>query len=244
MNQQLQPFRLINERELIELHQRFIKALADWNEHQALFALSLHLNRTLPSLEYDSGYLFLSEIAEPIALLLTQDLSTLTHCLFGDTSDCFHPSSENQLTTLFNQLLGTQSLQRRKVEEKETRLREEWFYTGAPSLTVTLRGAHHSMTFCLHPQWVLQTLARPKEIPKPKSNLQDALASKVLHCQIELTPITLQLKDMLHLQVGDVIKTDHPLTSPLLINHEDQAICAVEIGTSNHYKSIQIASSL
>ena len=42
------------------------------------------------------------------------------------------------------------------------------------------------------------------------------------------------------LQVGDVIKTDHLLTSPLVLQHQKQTIAQVDIGENNHQKSIQI----
>ena len=100
------------------------------------------------------------------------------------------------------------------------------------------------MTLYLHPQWVLQALPPHEIVQKPTGNLHDALDPQLLHWHVELSPVSLQLEDMIRLQVGDVIRTDHPLTMPLLLKNNQQTVCHVEIGETNHYKSIQITSSL
>jgi len=244
MTDTIKPFRLINECEIKRLQQTIASNLSLWNEQYAMHALSLTLRAKCKPPQCDNYRLFITDTGQPVALLLTEDLSVLTHCLFGDLSECFNPISEIHLITLLNQLLGTESLQPQPVGKREGFIHETWFYKGAPTLRLTLSEAQYFLTVYLHPQWVLQALPKAKKIQKPKSDLQKALASQVLHCQIELAPLPLALNDVLQLQPGDVIKTDHPLSSLLLLNHQQQTICHVEIGANNYFKSIQIASSL
>src|SRR5690242_19402718 len=111
MNNQFKPFRLINRLESRKLEQGFANDLHVWNEQNALFPLSLSLNGQLEPDALDNGYLFVTE-QQTVALLPKQDLSALTHCLFGELSDCFKSISETQLIVLLKQVLGIQSLQR------------------------------------------------------------------------------------------------------------------------------------
>ena len=65
----------------------------------------------------------------------------------------------------------------------------------------------------LNPQWVLAAL--PKSITKkPITRLHEALSTQEVDLQVELTPLKLKLADIIRLHVGDVIKTDHPITEP------------------------------
>ncbi len=120
----------------------------------------------------------------------------------------------------------------------------EWFYSGSPSLAMNLNSGSHLMTLYLHPQWMMKKIARPMRSLKPKVHLEEALSNQRLQCQVDLTPLSLKLNDVINLRVGDVIKTDHKLTDSLLLKHKQQAICPVELGETNLFKSIQIASSL
>ena len=238
MSEKYEPFRLINCRELNELQQRVSQHLLLWNEQHALFPLSCHLscNPHQP----DQGYVLLTEHQEPIALLPEHYLSLIKSSLFGDPSDCFNTISETLLINLLNQLLGAQLIQ----QQSDTVHLDEWFYNGAPSLAMTLSGSGQSMTLYLHPHWVLNALPKHQLVQKPKDNLHEALEPQLLHWHVELNPVSLQLEDMIRLQVGDVIRTDHPLTTPLLLKNNQQTVCNVDIGETNLFKSIQITSSL
>ncbi|HBI21901.1 MAG TPA: hypothetical protein DDY37_04865, partial [Legionella sp.] len=46
--------------------------------------------------------------------------------------------------------------------------------------------------------------------------------------------------DMMSLQVGDVIKTEHRMTTPVTLTHQQHTVCHASIGATRSYKSIQI----
>lgn len=238
------PFRLVNSQEIKELQEGFAKNLQDWNDQHALFALSCSLSANPKPLQLDLGCLLISEGEHPVALFSQDGLSALKQCLFGDLSDCFNSISKNALTSLLSQMLETPSIKLQLINKSLGFKDTEWFYPGAPSLSLTLSLPCHSMIIYLHPQWVLKKLPLSKRTLKPKANLQEALADQLLQCQVDLIPISLKLNDVINLRVGDVIKTDHKLIDSLLLKHERQTVCQVEPGESNHFKSIQIASSL
>lgn len=244
MNDNFKPFRLINDREIKELQQSFSQSVLLWNEQYALFPLSCSLGRIPNTHHIDKGYVLGTEQKQPIALLTHFDLSTIKTCLFGDESECFDAISQPFFIGLLNQLLGTHSLEIQASDGTEAFRLKEWFYAGAPSLILTLKSAAQSMRLYLHPQWVLNALSPHETMQKSISHLCEALDPHVLRCQVDLNPVSLPLEDIIRLQVGDVIKTDHPLTAPLLLQQNQQTVCHVEIGEIDHYKSIQITSSL
>lgn len=237
MTIRFKPFRLINELELCQLEQDLSDALQAWNTEFALFPLSLKLDCNPKPLAITGGSVFAANDLA-VALLPEQNLSVLMHCLVGDVSDCFADISNSMFLTLLQHLLGAGLI------ENSTCVHDEWFYTGSPSLALTLRSGEYSLNIYLHPQWVLHALPRKEQLPKPKIPLQEALDSQVLHCQVELHPLTLQLDKLLRLKPGDVIKTDQSLATPMLLKHLQQTVCQATPGETNQFKSIQIVSSI
>ena len=209
------PYRLINRSELNALQQTVEQKLQVWNDAHALFPLSCTLTLIKP---------------KPAAIC---DLSIIKHSLFGDQSDCFNTLTQMLFNELLTQLPGIQSIP----------LQEDWFYKGSPSLTLTLINACGSMPLYLDSQWVLKNLPTCQSSTIPPVRLHEALASQDVVLHIELNPLPLKLADILRLQIGDVIKTDHPTTEPVKLTHQQQDICTVDIGESNQYKSIQITRS-
>ena len=240
MNIKIKPFRLINSQELEQLQHRFDNNLRLWNEEHALFALNCHLRCTHKIGQLDNEFVTLTEQDQPVALLAKHDFPAIKHCLFGDIADCFNTISETLSIKLLIQVLGLKWLQ----QETASPILNDWFYTGTPSLTLIVSGDTQSMTVYLHPQWVLDVLPKHPLINKSTDNLDDALETQLLLWHVDLNPVVLPLANMLQLQVGDVIRTDHPLTMPLLLKTEHQTLCQVDIGETNQYKSIQITSSL
>lgn len=241
MNATFKPYRLVNDLELGYLQQIFERKLQDWNKDHALHPLSCQLSRapacsphTPASRPLEDSRLPAASPQDPAFLFDKQDLSIIKHSLFGNQSDCFNTQANALFMTLINQLMGTPSLHDSQLEF------EDWFYSGTPSLTLTLKNSCGSMNIYLHPQWVLNALPSNDRIKKPTIPLQEALASQQLNVQVELKPMPLRLADIIRLQVGDVIKTDHPITEPAQLSHQQQSICSVEIGKSNSFKSIQI----
>lgn len=237
MTKRFKPFRLINELELRKLEQDLSNNLQVWNTEFALFPLSLKLDCNPKPQAVAGGSVFVAD-NQAVALLPEQNLSVLMHCLVGDLSDCFADISNSLFLTLLQRLFGTGLI------ENCASVHDEWFYTGSPSLALTLRSGEYSLNIYLHPQWVLHALPRNEQPSIPKIPLQEAFDSQVLHCQVELHPLTLQLDKLLRLKPGDVIKTDQSLATPMLLKHQQQTICQATPGETNQSKSIQIVSLL
>ena len=231
------PYRLINTTELTTLEQRFSTILMDWNQQYALFPLSCHLSCHPEPLDIQP---LLISTKNPKALLDQLNLTLIKQCLFGDIADCFNATSERLFFELVNSLLDTESSE---IDTKEPSL-DEWFYRGSPALALRLSSLNQHQTIYLHPQWVLNTLPVKEVEQKPMAPLDHALDSQVSLCHVELYPVSLPLDAIVRLQVGDVITTDHLLSTPLLLKNNTEAICHVDIGENSPFKSIQIASSL
>lgn len=215
MTSTFKPYRLINALELQSLQQDFDNTLQHWNKEHALFPLSCRL---------DLGP------TKPSQIINSHDISTIKHSLFGDESTCFDAIAEDLFTTLLNQLFGTQP--KAPVDD--------WFYPGSPALTLTLSCSDKTMQLYIDPQWVLNALPSHTYRKPSATPLQDALATQQIKLHVELTSLPLSLSEILRLQVGDVIKTDHPITEPAQLVQHDLPICSVDIGKFNSYKSIQI----
>lgn len=243
MNKKFKPFRLINNLELDKLRQDFRNKLEIWNEQFALFPFSLSLNCSQNVDVINNGSLFIAD-NQMIALFPSQNLAALSHCLFGDLTDCFNNFSETMLIQLLKQLFDISSLQPQPLQVEGSFLYDEWFYTGSPSLAITLHSAMHSLIVYIHPEWVLRAIPENKRSGRPKGDLQQVLGSQLLDCQVELNPVMLPLDELFRLKPGDVIKTDHTLNTPLLLKHKQHTVCQVEPGETNQSKSIQIARAL
>lgn len=238
----LKPFRLINCTELNTLKQRLNKNLQQWNEQYARFPLTCELSSTaMPIDQFMFTSLLRSEQQQPIALLLQHDISVISHSLFGNSDPCLYDISETLLLNLISTLLETSPLQLQKTIPLTTD--NEWFYNGSPSLLLTLHCDQHILHLALHHQWVLNTIPLAQTSTKPICPLNDALAEQVLQLNVVLDPLTLKLADVIRLCVGDVIKTDHPVTTPLKLSHYNKTICDVHLGEVNLNKSIQLMRS-
>lgn len=218
--QLIKPYRLINDIELAWLQKKIQLALQEWNDTHALFPLSCKLSLAPTTTLNDDEW----------ATAQLSQLSVIKHCLFGDNSNCFNHSAKTLFLKLLNTLFGTQLPDPKK----------DWFYTGSPSLTLTLRCINKTMALYLNPQWVLATLPSTHVNEKPVSTLQEALSSKRVQLQVELTPLRLKLTDVMQLNTGDVIKTDHPIHEPAYLSHQKKHLCNVDIGQSNSFKTIKI----
>lgn len=238
MSEQLKPYRLVNARELSALQQRFAEKINIWNDQYALLPFYCQLSSQCKPADEERWFLFSTEKDVPIALLPESGLTSLKYCLFGELSDCFNAVSQSMLILFVRQLLELPDLQQSSLSAISY---DEWFYKGSPSVAVSLSPG---MNLYLHPRWVLSLFPMKACVTELTSDLHQALANEQLPCQVELIPVNLQLKDVIRLQVGDVIKTEHSINQPLLLKNHHQRLCDVEISKLNHYKSIQIKSSL
>ena len=235
MNSNYKPYRLINTQELLELQLAFEKKLQPWNEQYALFPLSCELTRNPTTPAIQNNAIMFYDNAQPIALLpLVEERAIIKHHIFGDTSDCFNAISDMLFITLINQLVETQTQQLQARPNVD-----EWFYQGSPCLALTL----NTIPLYLHPQWVINALPSYPKVQKTIANLTDALEPQPIQLHVELNPVSLQLNNILRLRVGDVIKTDHPITTPVQLKQNQHFICTAEIGETRSYKSIQLTRS-
>ena len=231
MNTQWKPFRLINGTELNHLQQRFAEGIQIWNDNYALHPLSCKLSQNPKIYDVISPLWLITDANRSISISNKKDHELIKQSVFGKNSDCFNTISETLLISLLNRLFGTESLQWHTAPNMD-----EYLYTGSPCLTLSIECDTLSTSLYLHPQWVVNALPQKRISPSPVSSLNDALATQVLPLQVVLSPIPLQLSNLIRLQVGDVIKTDHPITMPLLLKHDNETICNVDIGE----QSIQI----
>lgn len=238
MKKHYKPFRLINSSELATITQRLTNALDAWNEQHALFALTSTMQAHPIHQTCTEGYCFTNEQEQPLAFVRQTDLSLIKQATVGETSNCFDSLALTLLTNLLQTVLGVTTLTQQLTDVEA----DNWFYRGAPTLTWTLHLGKDQLAIFLLPSWVLQQITTTTTV-KPKTALQAALATQLMHGQVALKPIHLKVKDVVALRVGDVISTEHPLTQALELTHKNQSICEVHIGASNQHKTIQIKSS-
>ncbi len=217
MKQVFKPYRLINQLELTKLQKKLELALENWNNTHAMLPLTCRLGLGPTTLDPHR------------ANTQTTRLSLIKHSLFGDQSSCFDAHAEELLAELLTQWFGSQSPEPQK----------DWFYIGTPSLTLTLLCAEHHAIFYLNPQWVLNNLPSEETVKKPVATLHHALAKQHIDLTVELTPLALKLADLVRLNVGDLITTDHALTKPAYLSHHQQHVCDVEMGELNSFKTIK-----
>lgn len=243
MKKRFKPFRLVNSRELRDLEQCFSKSLHGWNERYALLPFSCSVTNTSKPDKTEDDFLLCSDEQQAIALLQKKHLSALKQCLFGDSSTCFDSVSQSLLAELITQLLAIEHINIEQQKSTNT-LQEEWFYHGSSAIAIKLSIGKEALILYLHPDWVQNALPKLNPNPLPQVDLQDLLGAELLHCQVELKPFMLKVKDTMNLKVGDVIKTDHLLINPLELKQQRKSICLVEPGQAKQHKSIQIVSSL
>ena len=242
MTKQLKPFRLINDSELKFLHDDIKQKLDRWNAEYALFPLSFNLNRLSKiNIKSHQAAIMLTE-NKPLALLMPDDDHLMKHCLFGDESACFNNASELLFIDLLKDLLGVTTLTRQSHSQLINS--EDWFYKGSPALSLIFNSGSHIMTLYLHPQWVLAALPIRAFTLTSLEHFETALMSQTLDLHVELTPITLRVEDIMQLQIGNVIKTDHPLNQALQLKHQHKTLDYCQLGEQQSFKSIQISRPL
>lgn len=244
MTPSYKPFRLINSQELQTIEHTLSRYLNLWNEQYALFPLNLTLS-TAPTMPVtNQPCQIANHHQKDLVLWYDSPNQLIKHSLFGDRADCFDAISQAQFLLLLEQLLNTKELNSQTANITDDQRAKDWFYRGAPTITMTLKSKHEAINLYLHPHYVLSILPYSPTAHKPKSTLASALAEESLHCQIDFKPLSLRLQDLQQLRRGDVIKMDHRLNEPLHLVHQQQLISHVELGASQSLKSIQITSLL
>lgn len=242
MTSNLKPFRLVNDLEINAILLDMNNKIEDWNKEHALFPLSVNLSRSMkPHLNTQKLTLLMSD-NDPIGILIGSDNHLMNYTLFGDLSDSFNTTSQIVLLNLLKELLGITT--RFHPNESQVFTFENWFYKGSPSLCLSLICKTHIINIHLHPQWVMKALPKSVSSQKSLKRLEDVLAHQTINLEAELMSMQLQLADIMQLQIGDIIKTDHQLTKPVLLKHQHQILGYGELGEQQSYKSIQILRPL
>lgn len=231
----MKPYRLINASEMQELHQHFSQVLQQWNDEYCVSPLSLHCVTT------SKNYHAINAAMIPDLALVEGDyLSVINQALFGNDKPCFNLASQKLWITLLNNLFKTEQCDLPQSIQENPR----WFYAGSTSLSLTLCCNENNFTLILNPDWVYQQLPESKVMQSELHSLNDALAEQTVSLCLELVPSTLSVKNITDIQVGDVLSTNHPLTSTLRVTRGNQLFAQAELGQSSQHKSILLKRPL
>ncbi len=234
----IKPFRLISSSELTELNMHFTQVIDDWNQEYAMTHLVFKLELPPHDFIFHEGLTICREDNQ-LAIVEKHYVDVFNHILFGENKSCFNSISQGLLLILLNRLL--------KMEEcclTETKpLAPNWFYRGSTCLFLTLGASPNTVRIILSPDWVYQNLSPYQKVKHHLSSLDDAMAEETLNIEVTLLPVSLPIEQLLTIQVGDVLITDHPLATPLRVTHHDQVLAQAELGQSTQQKSILLKRS-
>ncbi|WP_028388029.1 FliM/FliN family flagellar motor C-terminal domain-containing protein [Legionella fairfieldensis] len=238
MKTEFKPYRLINAKELANFREMFTPKICAWNQCYAIesFNFDIHCATVIRN---SQEMLLLRAEENPLALLDKNYLSILKHSLFGDGADCFNEASR----TIFMQLLNHLAVEEALESEDNATRDKEWIYPGSPCLCLRFNNNNGFFHLYFHPTWVLKHLSPMKAVTSIDS-LDTALADKPIDLSVHLKPLRLEVNKLIHLEVGDVIKTDHQLDKPLLLQHQKQFVDKVHLGQWHDHKSIQLTRLL
>lgn len=231
----MKPFRLMNTTESAYLQTLLSNRLQRWNEDYAIYPLSCVINHKPEQPDDLTSYHDFGSEGNAIWLSPLKARAFIQDNVFGHVANSFDEVSHTLYLTLLNQLGETTG-----IAQQGTPNLNEWFYKGSPCISVTLSSITNALTLYLHPQWVLKTLPQQPPILTQMTPLNEALNEQALRLDVTLNPFTLPLTQITHLNIGDVIKTDHPVSMPLKLIQDNTTLCQVDIGD----ETIQITRTL
>ncbi|CEG57452.1 FliM/FliN family flagellar motor C-terminal domain-containing protein [Legionella fallonii] len=235
----IKPFRLISSSEMAQFKAHFAQVLDDWNAEYAMTPLALSI--TAPPHDYiaHDGLTIFNE-NNHLAIVEEHYLSVFNQTLFSENHSCFNAISQKLMLMLVSRLL--------KIEEcsitETIQSSPSWFYKGSTCLFLTLHAHHNNVTFILNPAWVYQHLSPYQKATHDLCFLDDALAEEALKVEVTLLPFNLPIEHLLTIQVGDVLVTDHPTSTPLQVIHQGELLTQADLGQSSQQKSILLKRSL
>ncbi|SES79416.1 flagellar motor switch protein FliM [Anaerobranca gottschalkii] len=89
--------------------------------------------------------------------------------------------------------------------------------------------------------WFSQSI---KKIPENQANVEAGLKKSYLPIAVELGKATITIKDMLELQVGDVITLDQLTTEPLFVKVQDKVKFLGTVGLLKNKLAVQITETI
>lgn len=229
----MKPYRLINAKERNDLLVLFRERLKPWCDTYCYLPITLELN-PVSKTHVDSEQLSILNNQDNLLALEKNYISFLNLALFGRNSISFNSTSESLFLTLVNTLFGieTSILTRTKAPLAD------WIYAGSTCLLIQLECQGEMLNLYVNPHWVYQQLPSLQSGKSTLTPLHEALHQETLTLHLELKPLTLPIKQLLHLQIGDVLSSDHYFSEPLNLMHQNHCVAQADLGQSNHYKSI------
>lgn len=237
MNTLFKPYRLINADEVQTLQRRFNTAIVHWNETYSTKCIQVQLTPTTANpIKEDEELFLLHHHNQSIALLENHYVSFITSALFDEQSISFNDAGHAVFMILIDDLFSLESVQ--KISN--TTCINDWFYPGSPGLTLTLTHNQHRLNLYLDPDWIINQLPKPQKSMQALSPLKQALSAQVIHLDVQFESLYLSISQLLTLQIGDLIQTDHVLSAPLHLNHQQHSLFQVNAGQVQENKSIQL----
>lgn len=234
----IKPFRLISSSEMTELNRHFLQVINDWNQEYAMTPLFISLEAPPSDYVVPDGFAINSDDNQ-LAVVDKDYLDVFNHILFGENHSCFSAISRELLFILLNRLLKTEEC---SIAETKP-LAPNWFYRGSTCLLLTLSANHNTVKIILSPDWVYQQLSPYQTIKQELCSLDDALGEEIVNLEVTLLPVNLPIEQLLAIQVGDVLVTDHLISDSLNITHNAQVLAQADLGQSIQHKSILLKRS-
>lgn len=256
----MKPYRLVNSTELQQISQHCTAVLDEWNKYYSLNPISLSVSLpakdglitlshsecsegspSIGAVSYDRRSLTtFGMVGEPLLLMEGCHSTLMNHCLFGEDQPCFNSSSEALLLVLLNQLLSTEHT----TLQANIATAQDWIYPGSTCLLLTLTCVSYQINLLLHPDWVYRFLPGIKTTANRLCSLNEVVAAEEVTLELTLIPMNLPLHQLMNMQIGDVLVSDHAIHSPVALAHQKQALAQTELGQFCHYKSIQLKEFL
>lgn len=231
----MKHYHLINAMELKQLSQQLLDNLQLWNFEYSLNPIALELNTVGKKEVLQSSKHIIDDSYQPLALLTDGFVSLLNYSLFNEDEPFFTSVSEELISHLINQLLKTQAS--RLIESYSI---PNWIYPGTSCLKLTLKCGHYEQSCFLNPNWVHQRLPLNKNSRSKLTSLEEVLKEEFIVLNSDLLPVPIPLNQLLDIQVGDVLLTDHKQNTPIQLKHEAKTFALAELGKNLESKSLVI----
>lgn len=234
------PYRIMNAIELEQIKKQCSEVIQSWRETYCLYPLDFIMTPPEKGKRPEMMYP-IQQNNSPVAFIEKSALSFTNWVLFGEDLPAFNECSKELLFLFIQSLFSNENC---LMKEEETVL-PDWFYPGSTSLILTLFSHGKTLDLIISPEWVHNKLPQKnnKESLSPGS-LDEALDQITIQLSLQLAPMTIPLEQLIHLQKGDLLVTDHSLLNPIQIVHTHQPIAEAELGSSASHKSIILTRCL
>jgi len=231
----MKPYRLINTLELNQFNTNFFNTIDYWNQQYSLHPLTL--NVSIPTKEFiKTQTWFVEDNQGQLLACISNDVHQfLNYSLFGEEDSCFNSCSEELFMLLLSQAFNTDFCLLNKINKEV-----DWLYPGSTCLLVHLYCNASSISMLLNPDWVYQNLPLATKTNPGITPLEDGLAEKSLILSLELSSMSIPIKQLMDLQIGDVIATDHGCSRPMQLAHKRKTFATAELGKTLENKSVII----